>query len=151
MAELPGRRIAAQPPENLGLQQVGVLEFVDQHVAVSGGKRHAHLFGARQQVARVVQQVVEVEECGCALRLLEGGDNLGDLPTDQRQETASGSPLDQGMRITAGGIEVACSRVQPVRLGLATPRLGDGAPFPELAVRRRSLWPCGIPPARRGA
>ena len=83
------RRTAAR---GFGLQRVGVLELVDQHVAVSGGERHAHLFGARQQVARVVQQVVEVEECGCALRLLESGDDLGDLRTDQRQETASGSP-----------------------------------------------------------
>ena len=105
-------------------------------MAVAGAERRAHILGARQQVACAMQQIVEIEERRHALLLLEGLDHLSYFGTDQRQEAARGSPLDQAMRLPTGGIQIRRLAVQPIGLCLAAPCFGDDTPFPELAVNR---------------
>ena len=55
------RRLAAEAPEDLGLQRVGVLEFVHEYVAEALGQCLAHLVVVPQQVAGGEDQVVEVQ------------------------------------------------------------------------------------------
>ena len=59
-----GRRACfpAQEPDDLDLQWVSVLELIDQNMAEVLPKRLAYLFVPREQVARRVEQVVEIEE-----------------------------------------------------------------------------------------
>ena len=59
--------------------RIGVLELVDQDVADRCAERRAHVRAARQQLARVMEQVVEVEQRGRALGPLKRRDHLADL------------------------------------------------------------------------
>ena len=65
----PRRPLAAQSPDDFGLQRVRVLKFVDQNVGITRGKRRADRFMVPEEVPRLVQQIVEVEQGRVALEV----------------------------------------------------------------------------------
>ena len=65
------RRIATQPPEDLGLSRIRVLEFIHQYVPVSSRQGLSNRFVITQQIARREDQIVEVQQRGGALVLME--------------------------------------------------------------------------------
>ena len=56
--------LAAEPPENVDLQRIGVLKLVDENMPKSTRQRLADLFVSSQQIARRIEQVVEIEQRG---------------------------------------------------------------------------------------
>jgi hypothetical protein len=54
-------RLATQPPEDFGLQGIGVLELVDEDMGETLPQRPAHGVMVAQQVARGENQIVEIE------------------------------------------------------------------------------------------
>ncbi|AOG02868.1 putative ATP-dependent exodeoxyribonuclease domain protein (plasmid) [Bosea sp. RAC05] len=59
--------LSAEPPEDFRLEGVGVLKLVDQDVGIAVGQRLTDSLVVAQQVARGLDQVVEVQQRGVAL------------------------------------------------------------------------------------
>ena len=53
-------RLAAETPENLGLQRVGILELIDQHMGEARRERAANNIVVTQQASRRKDQIVEI-------------------------------------------------------------------------------------------
>ena len=56
--------LAAEPPENVDLQRIGILKLVDENMLESARQRLADLFAPCQEIARGIEQVVEIEQRG---------------------------------------------------------------------------------------
>ena len=57
-----GSAVAAQAPQDFGLQRIRVLELVDEDAWITPTEVLSHGFVAREQIAGVVEQVIEIEE-----------------------------------------------------------------------------------------
>ena len=87
-------RLAAKPPEDLGLQGIGVLELVDEDVGETLPERAADVVMVAQQIARGEDQIVEVE---LGARALVVAIALQDRTrfVDQRRQNVAGGGLQQ--------------------------------------------------------
>src|SRR3990167_9108243 len=56
-----------ETPEDLGLQWVGILELIDQDSWIARGQSSTHGLVSLEEIACVMQQVVEVEQSGLSL------------------------------------------------------------------------------------
>ena len=124
IAESLCRWIAAQPPKNLGLQQDRCPGT--RRPARGGIGRRAPRALRRSALSRLrasCSRSSKSRSAAARFASWNAATTWVDLPTDQRQETASSRTLDQGMRISAGGIEVGCLCVQagPPRPGYPVP------------------------------
>ena len=54
-------RFAAQPPKDLGLQRIGILELIDEDMGEALAQRAPDIVMVAQQIARGEDQIVEVE------------------------------------------------------------------------------------------
>ena len=112
------RRITAEAPENLRLQRVGVLKFVNEDVGIPSGKRPAHLVVVPQQVASGEDQIIEVQQRGRALVVPEAVHDGLQQRNKIGKRTGSGGPL-QGVPCRAAAAVMGVRRiVQPVAVGL---------------------------------
>jgi hypothetical protein len=59
--------VATEQPQDLGLQGVGILEFVDQNARVAVCQRLAHDGIAGEKIARVMQEIIKIDESGLPL------------------------------------------------------------------------------------
>ena len=59
-----GAIFAAQQEQDLGLQRIRVLEFVDQDMLVAICERGTNGRMRSQQIAGKVKEIVEIEQCG---------------------------------------------------------------------------------------
>ena len=59
--------IARKSPHDLGLQWVGILELIDQDARKAARESLAHRLVALEKIARVMEQIVEIEQRGFAL------------------------------------------------------------------------------------
>ena len=108
--------VAGEEPRHLDLQRVGVLELVDHQEAEAPLEPRAHARVVAQRVARLQQQVEEVEDA--ALRLL-----------------ALVDPHDAGERAHQAPVEVGPELGDPARARLLRPA-GDRAALGERLGRR---------------
>jgi hypothetical protein len=67
----PWSRVTTQPPKDLGLSRIRVLEFIHEHMLVSSREGLSHRLVISQQIARCEDQIVEVQERGGSLVLME--------------------------------------------------------------------------------
>ena len=53
--------VPAQTPKDFGLQRIGVLELIDQNARITPAEVLTHGFVAREQIAGVMKQIVEIK------------------------------------------------------------------------------------------
>ena len=99
-----GRIVGGQQQEDLGLQRIGVLEFVDEEMGEARLKRPPHARMRREQIARAQQQIDEVERAGAALERFVAVDDIAQLVVQQRGEIAVGGALKR--------VELAASAIR---------------------------------------
>jgi hypothetical protein len=64
---LIGRAFAAEPPQDLCLEGIGVLELVDQDSRIAPAEIPAYGLVTGKEVTGVIEQVVEIQQCCLAL------------------------------------------------------------------------------------
>ena len=143
-----GGIVGGEQQQDLGLQRVGVLELVDEDVREALLEAAPHGSSLRDEVARLEQQVEEVERAGARLQLLVAVDGAHQLLLQRRGEV--------GVGVHPELIEVRAQRVErvddaaprdalPVAGAAAVPGLAevpvarqiDEPRFPSVVVRRR--------------
>ena len=131
--------LAAQAPEDLRLQRIGVLELVDEDVGETRGERPAHRLVIAQQVARGEEQVVEVEQRGGALVVPEAlRDRLHEL--HELAQHPRGRALAELRPCHAALLVVRTGQsVQPIGTGFGEAYLPCcRGPLPFLTVRQEA-------------
>jgi hypothetical protein len=130
-------RLAAQPPEDLGLQGICVLELIDEDMGETLSQRAAHGIMVAQQVARGENQIVEVELGAGALVVAIALQDRTRFVDQRRQGMAGRGLKKRRPGIAAGGVVAFGSVVQPLAIGLGQAGLlGGGGPFALLAIGR---------------
>ena len=88
VARRAGRRLPTKPPEDFGLERVGVLELIDKDMREPCGKGGTHRIMVAQQVASGENQIIKVKESGGALVVAKAFDHglneLDDLSQNAR-------------------------------------------------------------------
>ena len=79
--------------QQLGLQRVGILEFVDEQMREPLLKRGPHLVMIAHQIARADQQIEEIERTEPRLRHFIAIDRLPQFALQQRREIRVRGPL----------------------------------------------------------
>ena len=111
-------RLAAEPPEDLGLNRIGVLELVDEDVGEAFGECPAHVLVVAQQVARGEDQVVEIEQRRGTLVAAKSFHHRHEEP-DEIVQHPSGDGLPQHCpRLAAPRVTHLRRCVQPIPVGL---------------------------------
>ena len=128
-------RLATQPPEDFGLQGIGVLKLVDEDMGETLSQRLAHGVVVAQQVARGENQIVEIELGAGALVVAIALQDRSRF-VDQRGQGMAGDGLHQrDPSVATGGVVGLGGVVQPVAIGLGeTDLFGRSGPFALPAV-----------------
>ena len=131
----PAPRVAAQAPEDLGLQRIGVLELVDQDMREARGQRAAHRFMVAQQLARGEDQIVEIEKRSRALVVAETIHHRLHKPDELGEDARGGRLRERGPCFATRRVVAFCGGVQAIAIGLGEARaLGGFAPLALLLV-----------------
>ena len=89
------RVVGREQQEDLRLQRIGILKFVDEDVAEPRLKRAPDACVAGEQIARAQQQVDEIERAGALLQSFVSRHNLAKLFAEERCEIGVGSGLER--------------------------------------------------------
>lgn len=128
-------RLAAQPPEDFGLQGIGVLELVDEDMGETLSQSTAHGIVVAQQIARGENQIVEIELGAGALVLAIALQDRARFVDQRRQGMAGGGLRQFDPGVAAGCIVGLGGVVQSVAVSFGeTSPLGRGGPFALLAI-----------------
>ena len=103
----PERRFVAfarEPPQQIGLQRIGVLELVDEQDAEAAAKLFADFGVVAHQVARLDQQIEKVERAGFLLARFVATQAVAHLFAKQRRQIGVGIvpellEVDQELRV----------------------------------------------------
>ena len=132
------RRLGGDPEEDLGLDRIGVLEFVDEDVAVASPERAPHGVVLAHERARLFQQIVEVEDGGGALERGIVGKHLvelvGEMATKRGGDAAEQDAVAviDAREMTRSASSLSCApRSLPATFSQAVLRRG---------VSRSKLW-----------
>ena len=82
--------VAGEAEQQLGLQRIGVLELVDEDDAEALAELAAHIGVVADQIARLDQQIEEVERAGFLLALFVALQALAHLLVKERGEIGVG-------------------------------------------------------------
>ena len=144
-------RLAAQPPEDFGLQRIGVLELIDEDMREALSQRAPDIVMVAQQIARGEDQIVEVELGARALVVAIALQDRTRLLDQRRQNLAGRGLKKRSPGVAAGGVvdlggDRSADRHRPWRGRPASPR----RPICPSCDRRRRRRPwCKGPDAGR--
>ena len=143
-APVPFRRIAGgEQQEDLRLQRIGVLELVDEDAGEPALEVGADRVAVAHEVARLDEEVDEVEAAGVALQLAEAGYRRLQLVPQEGGEVRVGDPpevlqhvhhpaVPVEHRLPRDVVSVLCSRPSPAREPVSIHQLAlvDGPAVP---------------------
>ena len=142
--------VGGEEQEQLGLERIGVLELVDEDALEALLERGAHRGDAPDHVARLHQEIDEVEAPRPLLEQLVAPGGAGELALEQRREIGVGGHGERGERLeelAQLALELGADDALAVHLAGALAVAGEIAIARQRAELRLDLVVVAAPPA----
>jgi hypothetical protein len=101
-----GALLGGDQKQDLALDRVGILEFVDENVPIPVPERQAHGLVATHKRAGAVQQIVKIQHRRGALKRVVGGDDLVELLGQDRDQIACNAAEQGPVALIGAGEEL---------------------------------------------